>query len=90
MGPHYLSKLFNPNAVVVFGASERPNSVGGTAFANLLAAGFKGKIYPINPKHSQVQSQTCYASLDEINAPIDLAVIATFCMVVVKKGLSRS
>jgi len=77
MGPHYLSKLFNPNAVVVFGASERPNSVGGTAFANLLAAGFKGKIYPINPKHSQVQSQTCYASLDEINAPIDLAVIAT-------------
>ena len=77
MGPHYLTKLFNPNSIAVFGASERPNSVGGTAFANLLAAGFKGKLYPINPKHQQVQSQVCYPSLDKINDEIDLAVVAT-------------
>ena len=77
MGPHYLTKLFNPDSVAVFGASERPNSVGGTAFANLMSAGFKGKIYPINPKHTHIQSQVCYPSLEDIDAPIDLAVVAT-------------
>lgn len=77
MGPHYLTKLFNPESVAVFGASERPNSVGGTAFANLISAGFQGKIYPINPKHSHIQGQVCYASLDHISESIDLAVIAT-------------
>lgn len=77
MGPHYLTTLFNPKSVAVFGASERANSVGGTAFANLLAAGFKGKIYAINPKHRSVQSQECYASIDLITEPIDLAVVAT-------------
>lgn len=77
MGPHYLTKLFNPDSVAVFGASERPNSVGGTAFTNLISAGFKGKIYPINPKHTQIQGQVCYPSLDKIDDSIDIAVVAT-------------
>lgn len=77
MGPHYLTTLFNPKSVAVFGASERANSVGGTAFVNLLAAGFKGKVYPINPKHRMIQSQPCYASVDLIKESIDLAVVAT-------------
>lgn len=77
MGPHYLTTLFNPKSIAVFGASERANSVGGTAFANLLTAGYKGKIYAINPKHRQIQSQECYASVDLIKDSIDLAVVAT-------------
>ncbi|CAN8140283.1 acetyltransferase [uncultured Thiomicrorhabdus sp.] len=77
MEPHYLTRLFNPRSVAVFGASNRPESVGGTAFQNLLTAGFKGNIYAINPKHKQVQGQDCYASLDEVNQEIDLAIVAT-------------
>lgn len=77
MPPHYLTKLFNPTSIAVFGASERPNSVGGTAFANLLAAGFQGKLYPINPKHAQIQGQACFASLEAVDEAIDLAVVAT-------------
>lgn len=77
MRQHYLTTLFNPKSVAVFGASDRPNSVGGTAFTNLITAGFQGKIYPINPKHSQVQGHDCYASLDVIQDDIDIAVIAT-------------
>jgi len=77
MGPHYLTKLFKPNSVAVFGASERPESVGGNAFANLLKAGFKGPIYPINPKHETVQNQACYASIDALPTVPDLVVIAT-------------
>ena len=77
MGPHYLTKLFKPNSIAVFGASERPESVGGNAFQNLLKAGFKGDIYAINPKHDTVQNQVCYPNIDSVPAIPDLAVIAT-------------
>ncbi|MBU1191943.1 MAG: bifunctional acetate--CoA ligase family protein/GNAT family N-acetyltransferase [Gammaproteobacteria bacterium] len=77
MGAHYLDRLFHPRAVAVFGASERPESVGGRVYANLLAAGFNGSVFPINPKHRSLGEQTCYATLGEVGAPVDLAVIAT-------------
>jgi len=77
MGPHYLTNLFKPNSIAIFGASERPDSVGGNAFHNLLTAGFKGDIYPINPKHDQVQNQVCYPNIDALPKVPDLVVIAT-------------
>lgn len=77
MGPHYLTKLFKPSSIAVFGASERPESVGGNAFQNLLKAGFKGDIYPINPKHDKVQNQVCYPNIESVPKTPDLAVIAT-------------
>ncbi|GAB6070993.1 GNAT family N-acetyltransferase [Thiomicrorhabdus hydrogeniphila] len=77
MGPHYLTNLFKPNSIAIFGASERPDSVGGNAFHNLLTAGFKGNIYPINPKHDQVQNQVCYPNIDDLPTVPDLVVIAT-------------
>ena len=77
MAGHYLKQLFEPNSVAVFGASERPGSVGSVVTENLLSAGFKGKIYPINPKYSEVSGARCYKNLDEINSPVDLVVICT-------------
>jgi acetyltransferase len=77
MRPHYLSPLFAPNSIAMFGASNRPDSVGGIVFKNLLDGGFKGEIYAINPKHSEIQGHNAYASLDKIDQPIDLAVVAT-------------
>ncbi|HDP89896.1 MAG TPA: bifunctional acyl-CoA synthetase/GNAT family N-acetyltransferase [Thioalkalivibrio sp.] len=77
MGPHYLNKLFRPHSIAVFGASERENAVGTRVFANLLSAGFKGELYPVNPKHKRVQGRRCFSSLDKVDAPVDLAVIAT-------------
>lgn len=77
MGPHYLTKLFKPSSIAVFGASERAESVGGNAFQNLLKAGFKGDIFPINPKHETIQNQVCYANIEAVPIVPDLAVIAT-------------
>lgn len=77
MGPHYLSKLFNPASIAVFGASDRPESVGANALHNLLEAGFQGRLYPINPKHAQVQKQVCYPDLSALPEVPELAVIAT-------------
>ncbi len=77
MGPHKLDKLFAPHSVAVFGASEKPDGIGTRVLRNLLESGFKGEIFPINPKYDKVQGLTCYKSIDELENPIDLAIVAT-------------
>lgn len=77
MGHHYLNQLFAPSAVAIFGATERPDTVGSLVLQNLIAAGFQGKIFPINPKYKTVQGLNCYPGLPVINDAIDLAIIAT-------------
>lgn len=47
-----LDPLFKPRSVAVIGASSTPTKIGGLPIAFLLAQGFAGEIYPINPKAS--------------------------------------
>lgn len=77
MGLHYLSKLFSPQSVAIFGASNRLDSVGGVIFRNMLEGGFKGDLYPINPAHDMVQGKPAYATIKHIEKPVELAVICT-------------
>lgn len=77
MRSHYLDHLFDPRSVAVFGASERPESVGAKVFENLHEAGFEGELYPINPKHETVLEYRCHPDIESIGAQVDLAVIAT-------------
>ena len=77
MNKHYLAPLFTPDSVVLFGASDRTDSVGGVVFKNLLSSGFQGRIYAINPKRDEVQGQKAYSTLDAIDEIPDLAVVAT-------------
>lgn len=77
MNKHYLQQLFEPQSVAVFGASERTPSVGATVFKNLIDAGFKGNVFPINPKHDKVFGQACYHDIKFVEEPIELAVITT-------------
>ncbi len=77
MGSHSLHTLFSARSVAVFGASERPGSIGGIVFANLLAAPYQGELYAINPKHKQVQGRPCLPELEGVRGPVELAIIAT-------------
>jgi acetyltransferase len=72
-----VDQLFTPSAIAVFGASDREGSVGGMVYRNLLAGGCKGACYAINPKYDQVDGKPCYKSLQALNKPVDLALIAT-------------
>ncbi len=72
-----LDQLFAPDAVAVFGASDREGSLGSMVFRNLLAAGFKGQCYAINPKHAKVQGHPCWPDLAALERRVDLALIAT-------------
>ena len=76
MKKHYLNKVFEPQSVAIVGASDRANSVGGQVLRNMRESGFNGDIYPVNPKHTTVQGIKSYASITDIDHPIDLVVIA--------------
>jgi acetyl coenzyme A synthetase (ADP forming)-like protein len=67
--------FFEPGSVAVIGASRRRGSVAGELFHNLLAAGFNGPVYPVNPKAPVVQSVPAYKSVLDIPGPVDLAVL---------------
>jgi len=71
-----LDAMFAPNSVAVIGATDRPGTVGRTVLENLLR-GFKGKVYPVNAKHSEVLGHKAYKSIRGIPQQLDLAVIAT-------------
>jgi len=77
MGQHYLRMLFSPKSVAVIGASERANAVGEIVFRNMIESGYTGLLYPVNPAHQEVQGRRAYATIEDIGAPVELAVICT-------------
>jgi acetyltransferase len=77
LSQHNLNKLFCPQSVAVIGASDRPGSVGCTVMGNLLAAQYKGDIFPVNSKHAQISGLAAFPSITAIGAPVDLAVVCS-------------
>ncbi|HQF15021.1 MAG TPA: CoA-binding protein, partial [Thermogutta sp.] len=72
-----LNKIFNPYRVAVIGASDTPTSVGYTVLKNLVGSGFRGVVYPVNPKREAVQGIHAYKDVASLPHAPDLAVICT-------------
>jgi acetyl coenzyme A synthetase (ADP forming)-like protein len=70
-----LLPLFFPRSVAVVGASNDPDSIGGRLFNNLLAEGFTGPVYPVNPTSKVVRSVRAYPRMADIPDLVDLAFI---------------
>ena len=71
-----LEVFFKPNSIAVVGASREPEKVGHRIFRNLVESGFKGQLYPINPKADEILGIKCYGDVSDVPDQIDLAVIA--------------
>ena len=69
------SSLLNPKSIVVIGASNNKKTPGGSVLNNLLNHNFKGDIYAVNPKETEVQGIKCYRDITEVPT-VDLAIIA--------------
>ena len=67
-------ELFHPGSVAVVGASRKPEKVGYGVFANLVQAGFQGKIYGVNPGGGELFGRPLYPSIDAIPGTVDLGV----------------
>ena len=63
--------------MAVVGATERPGSIGNSVMKNIFDGGYKGKIFPVNPKHKTIWGLKAFASVLDIESSVDLAVIAT-------------
>lgn len=70
-----LSTFFNPRSVAVVGASTDPKKPGNIALRNMASFGYKGKIYPINPREESILGLPCYKSVLDITEPLDLCVL---------------
>jgi acetyltransferase len=77
MSIRHLDALFSPASVAVFGASRRPASVGATVWRNMHSGGFAGRLYPVNPKHAEIDGVKTYPSVAALPEAPDLAVLCT-------------
>jgi len=71
-----LAALLAPRTVAIVGASADPAKVGGSVLANLRAAGFAGRVVPVNRSRTEVQGLPALPSLRDVARPIDVAVVA--------------
>src|SRR5437899_761595 len=71
-----LDRLLRPRSIAIVGASERP-SVGRTLVEAIDGIGFRGDVYPINPRYESLLGRRCYASVADL--PRDVDVLA-FCV----------
>ena len=58
-----IESIFNPSAIAVVGATNRPGSVGLAVLGNLIYGRYQGIIYPVNPKARSVQGVKAYRPL---------------------------
>lgn len=70
-----LKPLFEPKSIAIFGASENKNRIGYLQLKALLNAGYKGNIYPINPKSTEIEGLPAYKSVKDVPTEVDLAIL---------------
>ena len=71
-----LDRLLRPASIAVIGASRDPARIGGRPIRYLQAAGFAGRVYPVNPKHTEVQGLAAFPDIAEVPEAVDLAIVA--------------
>ena len=70
-----LSALWSAQSIAVIGATERVGAMGRAPIEYLKRYGYKGEIYPVNPKGGTILGLTAYASVTEIKSNVELALI---------------
>ena len=77
-----LEAAFHPKTVAVVGVSsdakrEGPRSFGGAGFIHSFEQlGFRGRIYPVNPKAKELLGLKTYPDVSSIPEPVDLVVVS--------------
>ena len=56
-----LSVFFNPRSVAVVGASSDPKKPGNTALRHMISMGYKGKLFPVNPREKGMAGQGAFS-----------------------------
>ncbi len=70
-----IKSLFEPRSIAVIGASPEKTKIGHKVVSNIIAGGYTGKVYPVNPQAVEVLGLKAYRSVEEIPEPVDAASI---------------
>ncbi len=70
------NNLFSPKSIAIIGASQDSEKIASVLLKNLINDGYNGKIYPINPKYTEIQGRTTYPNILEVKENIDMVCIA--------------
>lgn len=73
----HINNFFEAKSIALIGASETEGKVGYGVLDSLINHDYQGVVFPVNPKHSKVMGLKAYASLAQIDDPIDMAVMTT-------------
>jgi acyl-CoA synthetase (NDP forming) len=73
--PSTVDPFFNPRSLALIGASRSHGKGGNIILRNLMKAGFKGAIHPINPSGGEILGIRTHKSVRDINGTVDLAMI---------------
>ena len=72
-----LNDILNPKSVALIGASRNPTSFSYTYLSIMKNYGYRGNIYPINPRADAILDLKCYSSILDVPDDIDLAIVVT-------------
>src|SRR5271157_2709752 len=72
-----VASFFSPASVALIGATDREGSVGCTVLRNLQNAAYKGRVFPVNPKRTEIFGLPCYPSVAAIPGPVELVIVVT-------------
>ncbi|MBI1965284.1 MAG: acetate--CoA ligase family protein [Betaproteobacteria bacterium] len=70
-----LERFFNPRAIAIIGASQDLATISGQPLKFLKSHGYRGRLYPVNPRYPEIAGVQCYPSLAEVPEAPDLALI---------------
>ena len=73
--PGAIDPFFNPKSMALIGASRSFGKGGNIILRNLMKAGFKGTILPINPSGHDILGMKTFKNVRDIEGPVDLAMI---------------
>ncbi|HEX5294419.1 MAG TPA: GNAT family N-acetyltransferase, partial [Streptosporangiaceae bacterium] len=71
-----LRYLLRPRSVAVIGASRGPGTASRALLHNIVAGGFDGNVYAVNPRARHMEGVPCIGSVADLPEAVDLAVIA--------------
>lgn len=67
--------LLNPRSIAIIGASHNKDKIGYKILQNIVSGGYKGKIYPINPKGGEILDLKVYPTIEDVPGEVDVATI---------------
>ena len=71
-----MEKILSPKSIAIVGVSNDLQKVGSVLLRNLLEGGYNGKVYPINPKYTELQGRQVFPNILAVNDDIDLVCIS--------------